>query len=165
MHTKAPQSGTKPPIFLYWKTPPPNATVHGTRCSIKQTTTLFHRERKQSKQFSSASRYLPLAPSTSPVRLHPSSTAPKQKLHIFRRKLLHRDLIVIDRAIDHVGFLFLQHDHPALDRVLDAQTRDHARAFLSDPMAAISGLPFGGGIPPSGVWSHVSLRLPELKKI
>ena len=79
-----------------------------------------------------------------------SLAAPEQELHVFGRKLLHRDLVVVDRAVDHVGFLFLQHDHAALDRVLDAETSDHARAFLSDAVAAICGLPLGGGVPPSG---------------
>ena len=73
----------------------------------------------------------------------------KQELHILRRQLLHSHLVIVDRAINHVGLLLLQHHHSALDRVLDTKTGDDARAFLPDAVAAVGGLPFCGGIPPS----------------
>ena len=74
---------------------------------------------------------------------------PEQELHILRGKLLHSDLVIIDSAIDHISFLLLEHDHTALDRVLDAKPGDHARALLADTVAAICGLPFCGWVPPS----------------
>ena len=73
----------------------------------------------------------------------------KQELHILRRQLLHSHLVIVDRAINHVGLLLLQHHHSALDRILDTKTSDDARAFLPDAVAAVGGLPFCGGIPPS----------------
>ena len=85
----------------------------------------------------------------------------EQKLHILRRQLLHGNLVVVDRPVDHVGLLLLQHHHPALDRVLDAQPRDDTRPFLPDAVAAVGGLPFGGGVPPSSLRDRVSIACAE----
>jgi len=60
-------------------------------------------------------------------------------------------LIVVNRAVNHIRLLFLQHHHAALDAVFDAQARDDAGPFLADAVAAVGGLPFGGWVPPSGV--------------
>ena len=62
--------------------------------------------------------------------------APEQKLHVLRRQFLHRDLVVVDGAVDHVRLLLLEQDHARLDRVLDAEARDDAGAFLADSMAS-----------------------------
>ena len=70
-------------------------------------------------------------------------------MHVLRRQLLHSHLVIVDRAVDHVGFLLLQHDHTALDGVLDAEASDDARAFLTDTMTAVCRLPFCGWVPPS----------------
>ena len=77
--------------------------------------------------------------------------ASEEELHVFRRQFLHCDLVIVDGSVDHVGFLLLQQDHAALDRVFDTEARDDARTFLADTMAAIGRLPFCGWIPPSVV--------------
>ncbi len=73
----------------------------------------------------------------------------EEELQVLRCQLVHGNLVVVDGAVDHVGFLFLQQDHARLDRVLDAKARDDAWAPLSDSVAAVSALPFGSRIPPA----------------
>jgi len=63
--------------------------------------------------------------------------APEKKLHIFGCQLLHRDLVVIDGAVNHVRLLLLQQDHARLDRVLDAEARDDAGTFLADSVTSV----------------------------
>lgn len=67
----------------------------------------------------------------------PGLVPTEQELHVLGREFLHGDLIVIDGAVDHVGFFLLQHDHPGLDRVLDAKPRDDARTLLADTVTTI----------------------------
>lgn len=61
----------------------------------------------------------------------------EEELHILWRQLLHRGLVVVDGAIDHVRLLLLQHHHSRFDRVFDAQPSDDTRALLSDSVTAI----------------------------
>ena len=68
-------------------------------------------------------------------------------MHILRRQLLHRCLVVVDRAVDHVGFLLLQHDHARLDRIFDAETSDDTWTLLANTMASIGRLPFSSRVP------------------
>ena len=83
------------------------------------------------------------------LKHHRASISPEQELQILRRELLHRYLIIVDRAVDHIRLLLLQHHDPRLDRVLDAETRDDAGTALADAVAAVGALPFGGRIPPA----------------
>lgn len=75
--------------------------------------------------------------------------ATEQELHVLRRQLLHRRLVLVDGSVDHVGLLLLQHNHARLNRVFDAKACDDTRALLTDAVATISGLPLSGRVPPS----------------
>ena len=91
-------------------------------------------------------------PVATPAMLETKATmlrASEQELHILRRELLHARLIVVDGAVDHVGFLLLKHDHTRLHRVFDAQASDDTRPLLTDAVTAVSGLPFSCWVPPS----------------
>ena len=72
----------------------------------------------------------------------------KQELHVLWRELIHSDLVIVDSPIDHVSFLLLQQHHSRFDRVFDAETSNNARSSLSNPVASVCTLPFGGRIPP-----------------
>lgn len=76
----------------------------------------------------------------------------EQELHVLWAQLLHSDCIVVDCPVDHVRLLLLQEDHTRLDRVFNTESRDDTRAFLTDTVAAIGGLPFCGRVPPS-MWT------------
>lgn len=78
-----------------------------------------------------------------------SLASTEQKLHVLRRQLLHGDLIVIDGTVDHVGLLFLEHDHPRFNGIFDTKSSDNTRTLLADTMATISRLPFCCRVPPS----------------
>jgi hypothetical protein len=73
----------------------------------------------------------------------------EQELHVLGAQLLHSDGIVVDSPVDHIRLLLLQEDHPRLDRVFNAESRDDTGAFLADTVAAVGGLPFCGWVPPS----------------
>lgn len=75
--------------------------------------------------------------------------ASEEELHVLGCELFHGNLVVVDGTIDHVGLFLLQHDHPTLDRVFDAKTRNHTGTFLSDTVTAIGRLPLGCWVPPS----------------
>lgn len=84
------------------------------------------------------------------TRSSPSSLAStKQELHVLWRQLLHGDLVVIDGTVDHVGLLFLEHDHPRFNGIFDTKSSDNTRTLLADTMATISRLPFCCRVPPS----------------
>lgn len=70
-------------------------------------------------------------------------------MKIFRTQRLHRCVVGVDRAIDHIGFLLLQEDHTTLDGVLNTETGDGTGARLADSVASIGRLPLRRGIPPS----------------
>ena len=38
-----------------------------------------------------------------------ASAPPEQELHVLWCKLVHGHLVIVYRAVDHVGFLFLEH--------------------------------------------------------
>lgn len=80
-------------------------------------------------------------------------SATEQELHVLWSELLHGGLVGVDRRVDHVSFLFLEHDDSRFNRVFDTQTSDNARALLSDTMTTIGRLPLGGRVPPSATRS------------
>ena len=83
-----------------------------------------------------------------------ASCTAEEKLQIFRTQLIHRHLVVVDGALDHVRFLFLKQNNTRLDRVFNAETGNHTRPSLANSMASICALPFGRWIPPSIVYSR-----------
>lgn len=77
-----------------------------------------------------------------------SSVATEQELHILRCQALHGGLVSVYGRINHIRFLLLEQHHARLDRILDTETGDRARASLADTMTTVCALPFGGRIPP-----------------
>jgi len=73
----------------------------------------------------------------------------EQELQVLGCQLVHGNLVIVDGAADHIGFLLLQKNHARLDRVFDAKSSDDARTRLANAMASIGRLPFSGGVPPS----------------
>jgi hypothetical protein len=73
----------------------------------------------------------------------------EQELEILWAQAIHSNLVVVDCTSNHSGFLLLQSDHTRLHAIFDAETSDDARAFLTNTMASISGLPFSSRIPPT----------------
>jgi hypothetical protein len=72
----------------------------------------------------------------------------EQELHILWGQTLHCRIVSVDSGVDHVCLLLLEQHHTRLDRILNAQSSDRARASLSDTMATISTLPLCRRIPP-----------------
>jgi hypothetical protein len=85
----------------------------------------------------------------------------EQELQVLRGQLVHGDFVVVDSAADHVGLLLLKQNHTRFDRVFDTETRDDARASLTNAVAAVSGLPFRRRVPPTRIERLVLNRAGE----
>lgn len=62
---------------------------------------------------------------------------------------IHGGVVGVDGRVDHTSLLLLQEHHPTLDRVLNAQPHDGARAVLVDAVAPVGTLPLRGRVPPT----------------
>ena len=66
----------------------------------------------------------------------------EKELQIFGAQRVHGCVVRVDSGVDHVSLLLLQENHPALNRVLDAQAGDAAGTGLANAVASICRLPF-----------------------
>ena len=82
-------------------------------------------------------------------RFSSTSRSSEQELHVFWCELVQCNLIIVDSAVDHVGFFLLQQNHSRLYGILNTKTSDNTRTSLTNTMASISTLPFSSRVPPA----------------
>lgn len=61
----------------------------------------------------------------------------EQELHILGCQLVEGNLIIVDSAVDHVGLLLLQQNHPGFNRVFNDKAGDDTRTTLPNSVATV----------------------------